>query len=234
MIKSDSIASLAKALAAAQAEITNPQKNREVTVSTKTGGSYKFKYATLDGILDAVRPALTKNGLWFVQTLANGDGKYRLETTLMHESGDWVQSEQPLFVSDATNQAFGSALTYAKRYALTGMLGIAADEDDDGNGADGNHIKESTERGKTPPKPTGNAPGKAQEKAANGAGVAPIVAWATDTNKKIKAAASFESLATIDAEIANKEGLEAKTRTFLLDNVKIRQSQLAATAQAAE
>jgi len=233
MIKSDSIAQLAKALAAAQAEITNPQKNREVTVSTKTGGSYKFKYATLDGILDAVRPALTKNGLWFVQTLANGDGKYRLETTLMHESGEWVQSEQPLFVSDATNQAFGSALTYAKRYALTGMLGIAADEDDDGNGADGNHIKESTDR-KAAPKPTGSAPAKAQEKAANGAGVDPTVAWATDINKKIKAATSFEALADLDTQIANKHGLKEETRTFLASNVKTRTNQIATTAQAAE
>lgn len=233
-MKSESIGKLTEALTKAQAVMTSPSRNREVTVSTKGGSSYKFKYATLDHILESVRKPLTDNGLWFTQTLANGDGKYRLVTTLLHTSGEWVESEQPLFLTDQTNQAFGSALTYAKRYALAGMLGIAADEDDDANHADGNHIKESTERGKTLPKPTGNAPGKAQEKAANGAGVAPIVAWATDTNKKIKAAASFESLAAIDAEIANKEGLEAKTRTFLLDNVKIRQSQLAATAQAAE
>jgi hypothetical protein len=234
MIKSDCIAQLAKALASAQAEITNPQKNREVTVSTKTGGSYKFKYATLDGILDAVRPALTKNGLWFVQTLANGDGKYRLETTLMHESGEWVQSEQPLFVSDATNQAFGSALTYAKRYALTGMLGIAADEDDDGNGADGNHIRESTDR-KAAPKPTGSAPANAKAKAANGAGVDSTVAWATEKNKAIAAAKTFEDLAAIDAAVRNNADLAEPTRAHLLANLDKMQKHLAgANKQAAE
>ena len=146
MNKSESIAAIAKALAAAQADIVNPPRDREVTVQTKGGSAYKFKYATLSAILDAVRGPLTKNGLWFTQTLANSDGKYRLITTLMHASGEWLDSEQPLFVTDQTNQAFGSALTYAKRYALTGMLGVAADEDDDANAADGNKVTASKAR----------------------------------------------------------------------------------------
>ena len=151
MNKSESIANIAKALAAAQAEIANPARNREVTVQTKGGSAYKFKYATLDAIIDAVRPALTKNGVWFTQTLANSDGKYRLITTLLHASGEWLDSEQPLFVTDNTNQAFGSALTYAKRYALAGMLGVAADEDDDANHADGNTVTDSKKRDTRPP-----------------------------------------------------------------------------------
>lgn len=138
---------IAQALAKAQAEITNPPRNREVTVKTKTGSSYKFKYATLDSIIDHVRGPLTKHGIWFIQTLeSDGAGRYRLVTTLTHESGQYITSETPLLVAGAGNQEFGSALTYMRRYALTALLGIAADEDDDANHADGNTVEQSRER----------------------------------------------------------------------------------------
>jgi hypothetical protein len=127
------------ALAAAQAAITCPDKNREVVVKTKTGGSYKFRYATLDSIIEHIRKPLTSNGIWFCQTLEGTEvGKYRLVTRLTHSSGQSIESRTPLLVENAGNQAFGSALTYMRRYALTAMLGLAADEDDDGNAGDGN------------------------------------------------------------------------------------------------
>lgn len=135
-----SIGKLAAALAAAQADIKNPQRNREVTVQTKTGGKYKFKYATLDAIIDCVRGPLTKNGLWFTQTMAtNIDGRLCLITTLMHSSGEITSSIVPLN-ANGSNQELGSELTFKKRYSLTALLGVAADEDDDGNIADGNTI----------------------------------------------------------------------------------------------
>lgn len=135
---------IATALAKAQEKITSPPRNREVeVVSKRTGGRYTFKYATLDSIIDHVRPSLTENGLWFTQTLESGDnGKYRLVTTLLHSSGQTIRSETPLLVEDGGgNQAFGSALTYMRRYSLTAMLGVAADEDDDANTADGNTVE---------------------------------------------------------------------------------------------
>lgn len=148
---------LGEALAKAQVEMTNPPRNREVEVSGKTeSGStykYKFKYATLDAIIDHVRKPLTDNGLWFVQTIEGSDnGGSRLVTTLLHSSGQSIRSETPLLAEKKGNQGFGSALTYMRRYALTAMLGIAADEDDDANAADGNTITESRER----EKPRGN------------------------------------------------------------------------------
>jgi hypothetical protein len=154
-MQSDQIDKLAEALAKAQAAITSPPRNREVSVKgeTKAGKefTYTFKYATLDGIIDHVRAPLTENGLWFTQTLANGDGKYRLVTRLLHSSGQWIAGETPLFVKpnkfgDVTNQEFGSALTYMKRYALAAILGVAADEDDDANAADGNTVESSKDR----------------------------------------------------------------------------------------
>lgn len=163
-MQSEQIDKLAAALAEAQKEITSPPRNREVEVfSKRTNSKYKFKYATLDAIIEHVRPALTKNGLWFVQTLANGDGKYRLVTTLTHASGQWISGETPILAESTDNQAFGSALTYMKRYALSAILGIAADEDDDANAADGNTVEDSRDR-KTTPKQTKTEQVKEQTK----------------------------------------------------------------------
>lgn len=126
---------LATALAKAQAKMTAPTKNKEVS-----GRSYKFRYATLDKIIDSIRPHLTENGLWFTQTMCIADGRWQLQTTLMHSSGQSITGVNPLILPDkADNQSFGSALTYMRRYALTTMLGIAADEDDDAGAADTNN-----------------------------------------------------------------------------------------------
>jgi hypothetical protein len=147
---------LGEALAKAQIAMTNPPRNREVEVTGETQSGtkykYKFKYATLDAIIDHVRKPLTDNGIWFVQTIEGGDsGGSKLVTTLLHSSGQSIRSETPLLAEKKGNQGFGSALTYMRRYALTAMLGIAADEDDDANAADGNTITSSQERGgKTP------------------------------------------------------------------------------------
>lgn len=147
MLQSDQIDKLAAALAKAQGAIQNPTKNREVEVRTKTGGAYKFSYATLDNIFDTIRAPLADNGLSFTQTLyTNGDSKLRLITLLMHESGQWIRTETPVQVADPGMQALGSAQTYARRYAISSLLGIAADEDDDANAADGNHIEHKTDR----------------------------------------------------------------------------------------
>lgn len=154
----DGIDKLAAALAKAQAAITCPDRNREVTVKTKTGGSYEFRYSTLDHIIEHVRKPLTDNGLWFSQILEGDEaGKYRLVTRLMHESGQFMESRTPLLVASADNQQFGSALTYMRRYSLAAMLGLAADEDDDGNTADGNTMADKR-------KPTPKPPAKAPEK----------------------------------------------------------------------
>ena len=136
---------LIAALAKAQSVMTSPPRNREVTVMMKSGGTYSFRYATLDHIIEAIRKPLTDNGLWFSQVLESDEGgKYRLITRLLHESGGSIESRTPLLVENTGNQAFGSALTYMRRYALTALLGIAADEDDDANAAEGNTVKQAS------------------------------------------------------------------------------------------
>lgn len=128
---------LAGALARAQAAFPTIPRDREVTVtSRKTGTSYKFKYAPLDTILAAVRKPLSDNGLALSQLLDGPD----LVTLLMHESGETLSGRMPLPPHEDV-QGLGSAITYLRRYAIQALLGIAAEEDDDGNGAAGNKAK---------------------------------------------------------------------------------------------
>ena len=117
---------LAEALAKAQANMQNAPLN-------KTNPHFKSKYADLAAIRDAVTPALSANGLAITQTPTYRDGAFVLVTTLRHTGGETVESIYPLAVDKP--QVMGSALTYARRYSLAAMCGIAADEDDDANAA---------------------------------------------------------------------------------------------------
>jgi hypothetical protein len=92
--------------------------------------AFKTKYAGINEVLDAVLPTLTEAGLCFVQ-FPDGEA---LTTRLMHTSGEWMQASYALKPSQNTPQASGSALTYARRYALLAVLGLGT-EDDDGNAA---------------------------------------------------------------------------------------------------
>lgn len=130
---------IAAALSKAQAAIENPEGSK--TVETN---SYSYKYTPLNVILDAIKEPLSENGLSFTQLPKGaGDGKYFLETILMHTSGQQIKSVTPIMIGDMNNnnQAFGSALTYMRRYALTSMLGIATEDDDDASAGDGANVR---------------------------------------------------------------------------------------------
>lgn len=130
------------ALAKAQQSFKPIPRNREVEVTTKAGQKYKFRYATLDAVIDATREALASNGLAQVCIIGNG----KITVTLAHESGESVSSSLPLPDPAGGWQAFGSALTYARRYLWSPMIGVAAEEDDDGNAADGNSIADPLQK----------------------------------------------------------------------------------------
>ena len=127
MKTSEQINELAAALAEAQGMMENAVMNR-------VNPHFKSKYADLAAIFDAARKPLSANGLAIVQTI--GDGV--LHTRLLHTSGQWIASEHPLPMSGRP-QEIGSALTYARRYSLSALIGIAADEDDDATGAEKAH-----------------------------------------------------------------------------------------------
>lgn len=107
---------LIKALIKAKAEFNPIQKDG-------TNPHYKRKYATLDAVLDAVTPGLSKHGLVVIQTTEIFEGKTVLRTHIFHESGENITSTYPLpEISDS--QKFGAALTYARRYAVCAILSV--------------------------------------------------------------------------------------------------------------
>jgi hypothetical protein len=128
MNTSDNINEIATALAKAQGEIANPAKNR-------VNPHFKSKYADIADGLDVIRPTLSKFGIAFVQaTELVEDGMVILRTRMIHSSGQWLESTYPVgrFVK---HQELGASLTYAKRQALFSIVGVAGDDDDDGNSA---------------------------------------------------------------------------------------------------
>jgi uncharacterized protein (DUF3820 family) len=132
------IAKLAEALAKAQSKITTPVKDRVVDFTDKNGRRVKYSYADLANVLDAVRIPLTENGLSVVHQLGYSRDCYGLTTILFHSSGESLKTWYPLpdpLKTQIRAQDFGSALTYARRYSLSSLIGIASEEDDDGASA---------------------------------------------------------------------------------------------------
>src|SRR5580765_4580732 len=125
-MQSEQIDKLATALSKAQAVMEAAAKN-------KRNPHFNSAYADLASIIESVRKPLTDNGLAFTQTIQTMQTGLSLETTLLHTSGQWLRSEYPLI--QGTAQQTGSSLTYARRYSLSSIAGIAADEDDDGAAA---------------------------------------------------------------------------------------------------
>jgi ERF superfamily len=131
---SKSIGTIAAALAKAQAELSNPEKSLTATIKSPfpRESDRTFRYASLSSGLDIVRKVLGKHEIATVQTTAIDEGGLiRLTTVLAHSSGEWVSSDWPVCpVSEtAAPQRMGAALTYARRYALFTLVGIAGEDD---------------------------------------------------------------------------------------------------------
>lgn len=136
MKRSETFGEFSKAFAKFQAEVTNPKMTAE-------NPYFNSKYSPLSEVLNTVRPPLTKNGLSVYQDVASQEDQVIITTTIFHESGEWLESS-PLILpahqklkngnKEFNAQGAGSAISYAKRYQLQAALGIAADEEDDGEG----------------------------------------------------------------------------------------------------
>ncbi len=132
-MQSETIGKLAEALAKAQGAMDNPARSAE-------NPFFKSKYAPLSAITDAIRKPLSQNGLSYVQTVSMQSDIVMLTTRLMHLSGEWVESAMPL-PHVGKPQELGSVMTYFRRYQLSAIVGITADDDDDGNEASGNRAQ---------------------------------------------------------------------------------------------
>lgn len=131
MKTSNNINELATALVAFQSKMPTLPKDAKGGM-----GNFKYSYTPLDTVVESVTPILTECGLSYVQMPSSSEfSGVALTTRLMHSSGQWLEDTMTIPLPSGKmneTQQYGSALTYARRYALTAMLGIVADEDSDG------------------------------------------------------------------------------------------------------
>ena len=132
---SESIGAIAGALAKAQIELVNPEKSLTATIRSPfpREGDKTFRYASLSSGLDMVRKCLGRHEIATIQTTAidKEAGLIHLTTVLAHSSGEWMSSDWPVCAVSETNapHRMGAALTYARRYALFTLVGIAGEDD---------------------------------------------------------------------------------------------------------
>ena len=152
---SSSIANLAAALAKAQIALVNPEKSLVATIRQggASGTEQTFRYAPLSSGLEIVRKTLGEHEIATVQTTAidQGAGIVNLTTVLAHSSGEWIASDWPVCAlsETATPHRMGAALTYARRYALFTLVGIAGEDD-----LDAPDLQTPTSQAVEPPRPT--------------------------------------------------------------------------------
>jgi len=153
---SETTATLCAALVAAQAGLKPIAKDGK-------NPAFRSRYATLDGIMETVRPALAAHGLAVVQGVIHpetGEGGrlvgIMVETRLVHTSGEWLASVVPVPVAKGDAHGLGSALSYGRRYGLSALLALSTDEDDDGNAA----AKAPPAKPPAKPAPAAPAPGQ--------------------------------------------------------------------------
>jgi hypothetical protein len=146
--QSENIAALSASLAKAQGQIEGAVKGKE-------NPHFKSKYADLSAVWEACRDALTANGLAVIQSPGPiAEGRLEMTTMLVHSSGEWIRGALTIPLGKVDAQAYGSAVTYARRYALAAFVGVSS-ADDDGNAA-----------AKAAPKANGNDPWITDDQAA--------------------------------------------------------------------
>jgi hypothetical protein len=160
---SESIGAIAAALAKAQVELTNPEKSLVAIIRSPfpREGDRTFRYASLSSGLDLVRKALGKHEIATAQitSIDKESGLIRLTTMLAHSSGEWVSSDWPVCPvgETAAPHRMGAALTYARRYALFTLVGIAGEDDLDAPDLPGMKLNGGTAGPTNPEKPNGHA-----------------------------------------------------------------------------
>jgi hypothetical protein len=130
MDKSETLEKLGEALAKAQGQILDAKRD-------SNNPFFKSRYADLASVWEACRKPLSDNGLAVIQTIELKEGKRYVTTMLLHNSGQYISSELDLTLKEETMQGIGSAITYARRYSLSALVGVAPDDDDDGEAANG-------------------------------------------------------------------------------------------------
>lgn len=130
MNTSDSITKIAPALLAAQRLIGGTVKDKTGKILTKSGREYEYNYSDLSSVIDAIKGPLNDNGLILLQGASADASGVVVNTRLMHESGEWIEQALYMPVSVGTPQAYGSAITYCRRYGVQSLVGLKSMDDD--------------------------------------------------------------------------------------------------------
>lgn len=208
--RSADIGALAGALAKAQGAMPSAVATKALTV----GGGARRNYAGLDDVWDACRKPLADNGLSVAQQLGGNSDRVSITTLLMHESGQWLQSSLSMAVASNKSmndiQSMGSAISYARRYALAAIVGVAVGaDDDDGERAVKPPVKVEAKTG--PAKPSAARMTAEQRARLGELGVmlnmneATMIAWLTEHGFQtpLTPAAAPAAIAALEAEIAD-------------------------------
>ena len=212
---SNKVGTLAAALAKAQSEIANPEKSLTATIESPfpREGQRTFRYASLSTGLDIVRKCLGQNEIATIQSTAidRDTGLIKLTTTLVHASGEWVSSDWPVCPASETAapHRMGAALTYARRYALFTLVGIAGEDDLDAPDMSFQMVPSGTQKGPAMRANGSDGPGPpASKRTVQDARVEQSRKSAMSAKDPILAA---EASATLrDELLAEVEGLEFK------------------------
>jgi hypothetical protein len=249
---SETVAALASALAKAQAELINPEKSLTATIRTgrPEDSERSFRYAPLSSGLDIVRKTLGQHQIATLQTTAIDQtaGMVNLTTTLAHASGEWIASDWPVcpIAETANPPRMGAALTYARRYALFTLVGIAGEDDLDAPGlcdrsplASDRSFKPKGNQGQTPLRTPGNGRSRNDRKGETSVTLDP--AQSAALREKLLAELGTITSANLAATWAQealpaKNGLTATDAKLVEDGFEHRLSELApsATAETAE
>ena len=206
----DPMGQLAAALAAAQGELRDPKRNKAGQVR----GRKDYAYAGLDDVLQAVRPVLSKHGLAVTQTVDFIGERVVLRTRLIHSGGGVEESAYPLDFRGGPQER-GSEVTYARRYSLEAMVGVApSDGDDDGGAAQAQHAQGAQSTPSPSPRAEG-APPAHREPSRAAAGSGGGKTWSGHTAGAFKAMCAARGL---DYPAVRDLGILKRRRPSLMDN----------------
>jgi hypothetical protein len=189
MFSSESTANILKAMIEAAPEISSISKSKQ---------AYGYKYATLDSLIDMLRGVLPNHGLWFMQMPTRTGEKSALTTRIFHTSGEWIEDSIEMTDTELQGkvndtQKVGASITYFRRYALSSIFGVAADEDVDGNLNSANPPQSKPAPKQAPKQPQQALPPKQK--------LDPLTYLNDDWSKRIAAGESPESISKDYADI---------------------------------
>ena len=176
----------------------------EISSIGKSKQAYGYKYATLDSLIDMLRAVLPKHGLWFIQMPTRTGDKSALSTMVIHSSGEWIEDTIEMTDTELQGKAndtqkIGASITYYRRYALSAIFGVSADEDVDGNV---NNIQRPAAKPQTQARPAEAKPQAQQKKN-------PTPYLEADFKKRIESGETEESVLKYYADILKTDDVRS-------------------------